>query len=501
MAEIDKQTIQEIARGMYSRYPLIYLQGWEEARIAAALRQLSAGYFKDERPLWTWSAAQGLSDGAKIVADTRDPLKALDHVRDTDEEALYLFRDLPGEFDRDGTVVRALRDLYQTLGKGRTHLFLSHPQLKIPEILKREIYLVRLPRASENEIYEHVGALLKQDKNLVGVDDDAIFRLAYALNGLSIDQVSHFIARLAHEKIQEPEAMIAEAYREKGKELAKESCLRLIPQAEGLDHIGGLENLKAWVEARKALFTREAMQAGAPLPSGILFMGVSGCGKSLACKVIAGAWDLMLVRLDMNLVMSGAYGSPEYAFEHAVTMAEELAPMVLWIDEVENSFGYDTSHDGGTNTNIFASFLTWMQEKPPTVFVAATANRIQKLPAELIRKGRFDQVFFLDLPSEAERGEIFRIHVEANGVQLEPNEYTTLAKVTKGWSGAEIAQVVKSARVEAYQEEREFNRWDIINSAGSFVPLSQTMDEQIRELKTWSFGRATPASGKLPESQ
>ena len=246
---------------------------------------------------------------------------------------------------------------------------------------------------------------------------------------------------------------------------------------------------------RKDLFSEKAYKSGVPLPSGVLFMGVSGCGKSMGAKAIASAWELPLVRMDMSLVLSGSFGTPEYAFEHATRMAEEVAPIVLWVDEIENSFGYDEQTGGsGGNVNIFSSFLTWMQEKNPRVFVAATANRIQTLPAELMRKGRFDQLFFLDLPNKDERVEIFRIHISANGA--DPAEFNLgyLAASTKDWSGAEIEQAVKSARIDGYQKERIFNERDVVNNVVATIPLSRTMVEQIKAIKDWCYKRAITAS-------
>jgi len=204
---------------------------------------------------------------------------------------------------------------------------------------------------------------------------------------------------------------------------------------------------------------------------------------------------LPLVRLDMNLVLSGAYGSPEYAFDHALRVVESMAPMVLWIDEMENSFGYDES-GSGNNPNIFSSFLTWMQEKPSAVFVVATANRIEKLPAEVIRKGRFDQLFFLDLPSDEERRAILAIHVRAHGGVPEEFNLNFLVAATKGWSGAEIEQAVKAAVIRAYGERRPFNAKDVSWNTARMVPLSRTMEEQLKRLRQWSLNRATPASHK-----
>jgi SpoVK/Ycf46/Vps4 family AAA+-type ATPase len=287
---------------------------------------------------------------------------------------------------------------------------------------------------------------------------------------------------------------------EKAQILRKESCLRFYPPQASLDDVGGLDNLKGWVLKRGDLFTESAFKAGIPLPSGILFVGVSGCGKSMAAKAIAAAWQLPLVRMDMSLILSGSYGSPEYAFEHATRIAEEIAPIVMWIDELENAFGYDNSVGSSGNVNIFSSFLTWMQEKPSSVFLAATANRIQQLPAELMRKGRFDQLFFLDLPTKEERMQIFSIHIALNGGDSSRFDVSYMAAATRDWSGAEIEQAIKSARVDAYQEDRPFDEKDVLRNCINMVPLSKTMGEQIEAIKDWSFNRAVPASKPAPES-
>ena len=325
------------------------------------------------------------------------------------------------------------------------------------------------------------------------ISDEWVKQTANAMKGLGLEEIGHLLLTLLRVKKLKPEEVVHETQREKGLILKKESCLRFIPAITSLDDVGGLDNLKDWVITRKELFSREAIASGIQPPSGILFMGVSGCGKSMASKVIASAWNIPLVRLDMNLVMSGVYGTPEFAFEQAISLAEKIAPIVLWIDEVENSFGYDEGSSGG-NINIFSSFLTWMQEKSHDVFVAATANRIRMLPAEMLRKGRFDQVFFLNLPNGKERKEILAIHLIANGGNPDDFKIDILSSITDKWSGAEIESLISSARIEAYREKRSFTNKDVLHVAGQMVPLSKTMEEQIRELTGWSYNRATPAS-------
>jgi SpoVK/Ycf46/Vps4 family AAA+-type ATPase len=370
-------------------------------------------------------------------------------------------------------------------------VFLTHPELILPEALKKEIYLIEMDLPVEDEILE----VLEAGQQDTGLDRDQLRKLSAAMRGLSLNEVAHLQARLFRGEQMGFPAMLAEVQDEKSQLLRKESCLQFFPPQRSLDAIGGLQNLKDWVVNRADLFSERAYQSGVPLPSGVLFMGVSGCGKSMAAKAIAAAWQLPLVRLDMSLVLSGSFGTPEFAFEHATRMANEVAPIVLWVDEIENAFGYDELSGGrGGNVNIFSSFLTWLQEKSPKVFVAATANRIRELPAELMRKGRFDQLFFLDLPNKDERKEIFRIHIELNGGNPEDFNLGYLAASTKEWSGAEIEQAVKSARIDAYQADRAFTESDISRNVIATIPLSRTMMEQIKAIRDWCFKRAINAS-------
>jgi SpoVK/Ycf46/Vps4 family AAA+-type ATPase len=375
-------------------------------------------------------------------------------------------------------------------------VFLSYPQLILPEILKKELFLIEMDLPSEEEIVESLASA----QNAGDTPREHLYRFAAAMRGLSLNEVAHLQARLFRGEPADLDATLTEIQEEKSQLLRKESCLRFYPPQRNLADVGGLENLKEWVIKRQDLFSEKAYEAGIPLPRGVLFMGVSGCGKSMAAKAIAAAWQLPLVRMDMSLVLSGSFGTPEYAFEQATRMAEEVAPIVLWVDEIENAFGYDEhSGGGGGNVNIFSSFLTWLQEKDPRVFVAATANRIQALPAELMRKGRFDQLFFLDLPHKDERREIFRIHILANGGDPEAFNLGYLAASTKEWSGAEIEQAVKSARIDAYQQDRPFTERDVVNNIVATIPLSRTMVEQIKAIKDWCFKRAITASKPAPK--
>jgi SpoVK/Ycf46/Vps4 family AAA+-type ATPase len=275
--------------------------------------------------------------------------------------------------------------------------------------------------------------------------------------------------------------------------LRKESCLESVPVTLDLDQIGGLRALKKWIRSRHELFSAKAQAAGIDPPSGLLMMGVSGCGKSLAAKIIPAAWNLPLIRLDMNQVMAGVGGSPEVAWARALATAESAAPVVLWIDEIENSFGYSNGAVTSGNMTIFSSFLTWMQEKSSDVFVVATANKIEMLPAEMLRKGRFDQLFFLDLPKAEARAEILRIHIRNQEGDPDAFDIPHLSELVDGWTAAEIEQMVRAARLDAFYEDREFEYDDLMRNSFRMVPLSKTMSEQIMALRSWSMKRALPA--------
>jgi len=487
----NRHTVQKISRGLRSRYPLFYMLGWDEDQIEQLLRSVAKSFYGEDGHLVVWTAGIGFDPADGADAPISDPRAAVQHIAASDRPAMYLLKDLPTWLENDPGLVRGLRDLYYRLRWRNIYVFLSCPLLILPEILKKEVFLVEQDLPSEEEILE----VLEAAKPASGPSREQLHRISAAMRGLSLNEVGHLSARLFRGEELETDAALAEVQEEKAQILRKESCLQFYAPQRSLDEVGGLDNLKEWVVKRADLFSEKAYASGVPLPSGVLFMGVSGCGKSMAAKAIATAWNLPLVRLDMSLVLSGSFGTPEYAFAHATRMAEEVSPIVLWVDEIENSFGYDDQARGsGGNVNIFSSFLTWLQEKSPKVFVAATANRIQQLPAELMRKGRFDQLFFLDLPNKQERKEILAIHIRANGGDPAQFDLGYLAATTRDWSGAEIEQAVKSARIDAYQDDRLFEERDIVRNAVAMIPLSRTMVEQIKAIKDWCFKRAISAS-------
>ncbi|MBL8111931.1 MAG: AAA family ATPase [Acidobacteria bacterium] len=485
---------ERIRRALLGGYPLVYVRSWEEARVERAITGVGAKYEKPV-PFASWSCVDGIrSPSGEAWPDTADPVKALDAILRFEGPGFFLMKDLPAHFERP-EVVRRLRDAYRQLkGKGR-HIFLVSPRLLLPQDLKKEIYVLDYDLPGDDEIAYVLTHLGKRFLGEPGFVDADLRRLGSAVKGLTLDEIEHVLSKVLGRRPVFDDDALREILAEKEQASRKEGVLEFISPRVSMEDVGGLENLKDWLTKRKNLFTRESVDAGMPVPKGILLMGMSGCGKSLSVKVISSFWNLPLFRLDMNLVFGT--DSPEYAFHNALQTVEGMAPALLWIDEIEMAItgGSGTSTGGdGSLGRIFSTFLTWMQEKDALVFVAATANRIHLLPAEIIRKGRFDQVFFVDLPNEEERKQIFAVHLRRHKVNLDKFDVVFLAKATKGWNGAEIEAAVNSSAIEAFASRRALVEDDVSRAVSRAVPLSRTMEEQMKAIKSWAHDRALSAS-------
>jgi hypothetical protein len=490
-----KTIVEEIQAAITGRHPLLYLMSAEEDRVIRALEQLAPRLADDAR-VRTWTCVDGL-EGSE--GDTRSPVDALRVVLSDRCPGFYVFKDLP-DFIESPEVVRALRNAYHTLKEiPQTRLVILSPIMKIPELLQKETCLIELSLPAPQELLDHVLALQDAYPG-ASLPEELYATVSLALRGLTLNEASHVMHRVYAGGAMGPRDILNEIFAEKELLLRKAGYLEYVPNRYTVDDIGGLHVLKDWAMKRRDLFTQTAVDAGLPVPRGILIMGISGCGKSMCAKAIASLWNVPLFRLDMNLVFSGLYGSPEAAFHRALKAIESVAPAVLWIDEVENALGMTNDATTAEQSLTFSTFLTWMQERPPLVFVAATANRIESLPAEIIRKGRFDEVFFCDLPGEEERREIIAIHLRNNGADLGEVPPERLLYATRGWSGAEIEQAIVSARIDAHQLGRPLTLDDIRQHTARMVPLSRTMEEQIKAIRSWSFNRAMKASRDTPRS-
>jgi SpoVK/Ycf46/Vps4 family AAA+-type ATPase len=369
-------------------------------------------------------------------------------------------------------------------------LFLLQQDAVLPDSIKPLTYVVVSMFPDDSELASLVSTLIDGK----GADADTVDRLVGSLKGMSLTEAEHLLRRLFDRHAELDEEFFTAVLDEKEQITRKEGILEFVPPDSSLSQLGGLDQLKDWVRERNSLFLPEARKQDLPRPRGVLLMGISGCGKSLAVKIIAREWKLPLFRLDMNLVFAGVQGSAEWIFHRALEAVESVAPAVLWIDEIEMGIAGYNEGETGANTRIFSSFLTWMQEHRGDVFVAATANRIHLLPAEILRKGRFDQVFFVDLPNEEERKEIMSIHLGRNSLDASRYDLILLASATRGWNGAEIEQAVVSAVVDAYAESRPLTEDDLYKMISATVPLSVTMDEQIKAIRSWAHERALNAS-------
>ncbi len=486
------KAMEKIRRALVGGHPLLYVQSWEESRVERLVQHFAKTFFGQAVPFGVWSVVDGLMVDGMPIPDTRDPLKALDAIFQASGKGFYLLKDFPASLETRPEIVRRLRDLYRGLKDRGRHVLLVSPRLTIPEDLKKEIYVIEYELPDEAEISRIIEGSVRRRLGAESMDDNAVKRLALAMRGLTADEIGHLLLKVFAQRKTFDEGAFMEILAEKEQMSKKEGVLEFVPPRFSLEDVGGYETLKAWLRKRQSLFTKDALDAGIPIPKGLLLMGISGCGKSLCVKTISTLWNLPLFRLDMNAVFGTE--NPESTFLKALRSVEAVSPAVLWIDEIEMGVGGYREGGDAAMSRIFSGFLTWMQEKSALVFVAATANRIQLLPAEIIRKGRFDQVFFVDLPTEEERKQIFAIHFKKNRCDPARFDLVFLAKATKGWNGAEIEQAVISSVVEAYSEARTVTEEDLHRVLSATVPLAVTMEEQIKAIKSWAHDRALNAS-------
>ena len=485
------KAMDRIRKALLGGHPLIYVLTWEETRVERLAQHLAKTFYGSPSAYGIWSVVDGLVVDGNPVPGTQDPVRALEAILASSEKGFFLLKDFPAATDGRPEIVRLLRDLYRALKDRGRHVLLVSPRLAIPEEVKKEIYVVEYELPDDNEISKLLDGHLRRRLS-VEIEEPAMRRLSMAMRGLTADEVGHLVSKVFAARRSFDDAAFLEVLAEKEQMSKKEGVLEFVPPRFSLEDLGGYNVLKEWLQKRQALFSKEAMDAGIPVPKGILLMGISGCGKSLCVKTISTLWNLPLFRLDMNAVFGTE--NAELTFLRALRAVEAVSPAVLWIDEIEMGVGGYREGQDASMSRIFSGFLTWMQEKSAMVFVAATANRIHLLPAEILRKGRFDQVFFVDLPNEEERKQIFSIHMKKNRCDVGRFDLVFLAKATNGWNGAEIEQAVVSGVVDAYSESRQLNEDDLYRMISATVPLAVTMEEQIKAIRSWAHERALNAS-------
>ncbi|OQA08327.1 MAG: ATP-dependent zinc metalloprotease FtsH [bacterium ADurb.Bin374] len=488
--------ITALKRALMAGTPVIAINSWEEDQVISTLAAISRSVFQMDKPLTQWDLQSGLTSGDLSQAGVTTPEAALETAARATETGFFVFRDIV-PFLAKPEIQRRIRTVNTAFRGQNRFLFLLGGDIHLPVDVRKDIYLLDFGLPDQAELADLIerafaSAVKRGAENKMTPEDLAA--AATALQGFTATEAQQSLTkRLWGVKLIDG-SLVKQLQEEKEQLARKEGILEYVRTDSSLEDVGGLENLKNWLTKRRRLFSPEAAAAGLRPPRGLLMMGISGCGKSLSVKAISSLWNLPLFRLDMNQVYSGLHGSPEGAFHRAIKSIESMAPAILWFDEIEGGISSSTMKDGSTGSHIFSAFLTWMQEKKADVFVAATANRIDLLPAEIIRKGRFDQVFFIDLPNDREREEIFKVHLQRRGVDTATFDLTLLSVSTEFWNGAEIEHVVEAAMVEAFDRGAQLTLDDLYTIIRGTVPLSRTMAEQIKFIRAWASERAISAS-------
>ena len=496
---MDNLTAQELARTISIGANLVYVVTDNERRTEALVTQ-TAARLKGVGALYVWTCTEGLRRDGLPVAGTLDPVAALDFARAEPGPLLFLFKDLGWFWHDSPFIIRKMKD-FAAQARSKVIIVLG-PDEKVPDSLREDVTILAQGLPTLDEIRAFLEELKGRDQRLAAAcaaDQELLGRLAVTGRGLDLIDIERAVRTLGLTKTGDDSGSIIRAlFESKRFAIKKSGIMEFVDNEAGSAQLGGMENLKVWLERRERAFGLENLATGANLPKGVLIMGIAGCGKSLFVKAIAAQWRLPLIRLDMAAVYGGSFGLPEASLRKAFTTAEAVAPCVLWIDEIEagiSSQGFKA--EGGVSSRILGSFLTWMQEKRTPVFVAATANAIEMLPAEVLRKGRFDEIFYVGLPEAKGREEIFRIHLEKQQIDITQFDVTLLGGSTRGFSGAEIEQAILSAAFEALAGDRLMTQQDLMAAISRTVPMSVTMAEQIKKIEAWAFKRAVPASGKI----
>lgn len=508
---------KKLSHLLKARFPFIYIATYEEERATKYIKSIVTNktQIKYTREVFIWTQATGLKIGNDSILNTTNPNRLIEYIEKYDKDAVFILYDFHVFFgtkhkSADSTIVRALRDLIPTLktSSARKNIIFISPDLIIPDTLQKDIVIYDFPLPKLEDIKEKLNRMLSVNRR---IDTDELTeedkdKLCKAALGLTMQEAENAFALAMVQDGTLNKSDIQVILEEKMQVIRKTGLLEYVQSDMGINDIGGLDNLKKWLLKRNNSWSEKAKKYCLPAPKGVLVTGIPGCGKSLTAKAMSTIWQLPLLRLDLGKIFSGLVGSSEENMRKAIATVEAVAPSILWVDEIEKGLnGVGSSNDSGVSSRIFGTFLTWMQEKTAPVFVIATANDISKLPPELLRKGRFDEIFFVDLPTLNERKEIFKVHLskrlkdaEVCG-NIKPDDekfINSLAQKTEGFIGSEIEQVVISALCDAFFENRALETNDFEKAITNTVPLSTTQKEQILAIREWANVRAVCASSK-----
>ncbi len=490
--------LRDIDLLLRSRYALIHIDTSEEERAETLLAHLADSL---GLPLFVWTTSKGLrrSDRPTAIYETADPASALAHVESARFPALYLFHGL-GPYLEDATLQQRLLDASRPYVELRGALVLTGTDVAIGEAYRAHMATVRLPTPDVEEYRALLVHILRDldARGRVEVDQtpEETNQLLHGLRGLTLLEAEKILTKAIVEDGRLAPDDIGKVVEAKRQLVEREGLLEYYPVEESLAEVADLVTLKGWLAKREAIVTtpERAAEFGLEFPRGVLLLGVPGCGKSLCAKAVATEWRLPLLKLDPSNLYNKYIGESEKNFKRAIETAERMSPVILWIDELEKAFAGSGDHDGGVTQRILGTFLSWLQDRRGDVFVVATANDVQRLPAEFLRKGRFDEVFFVDLPDAATRREIFRIHLEKRGHHAADFDLDALAAAAQGFSGSEIEQVVVAALYTAFSDGGDLSTEGVLAEVASTQPLSRMMEENVTALRAWAEGRTVRAN-------
>ena len=487
----------ELTLLLKARYPIIYINTIEEDRVEYIIRK----YIKTtlNRSIYSWDFIDGYTNNPNNEGFAkRNPVQALELVERLTAQtpALFLLKDF-NRFLTDVSISRKLKNISRILKLQPKTIIIIGSELNIPKELSDLITILQFQLPLENEINYELKRLI-QSLN-IEIDQQILESLTRACQGLSLERIRRVLSKIIATYKTIDENSIKLLLYEKKQIISQTEILEYWSVEETISKIGGVDNLKNWLKKRKTSFGVQASTYGLPTPRGLLLVGIQGTGKSLTAKAIANEWQLPLLKLDVGKLFGGIVGESESRLRQMIEVAETISPCILWIDEIDKAFSNNTSTgDSGTSNRVLATFISWLSEKTKPVFVVATANNVDILPLEIIRKGRFDEIFFLDLPQKQEREQIFKIHIQ----EFRPNrwelfDYSKLAQLSEAFSGAEIRQSIIEAMYHAFYEKREFTTEDICLALTQLIPLSQLENNQTLRLKNWAVsGRIRLASSK-----
>ena len=459
-----------------------------------------------ETRLHTFSGSDASAGAKTAVYNTTDPVQALANLESMTIEAVFVLKDFHRHMENP-VVVRRLRDVGQKFSANRRTLVLTAPALEMPPELASLVEFLDLPLPDKDRLREIIRETYTRMAGThtlkLQLDANGVDAMAANLRGLTEEAAERAISQTVVGRLALSPDCVTDVLDAKKALLKRSEMLEFVDSTDTMSSVGGLENMKRWLEQRRGSWDDGARQFGLDPPKGVIILGVQGCGKSLCARAVAGEWKLPLVKFDTAAVYDKFIGETEKHIQKVFRVAEGLAPCVLWIDELEKVFagsGPDSaSADAGVSSRLLASFLSWMQERKPAVFVAATCNNVTVLPPELIRKGRFDELFFVDLPSAAERKQVFSIQLTKRKRNPADYDLDRVADAAKGFSGAEIESAVQTALYAAFARKLELSTEDLLTALSSTVPLSITRAEEIAELRAWAKDRAVWAS--VPETK